>query len=979
MEKPYRVLGLDIGIGSCGWAIIDTTNCEIVDMGVHLWEVPQEDKTKVSKAVTRRNARSVRRSHKRTADRKKHCVALFKAYGLMPEGADASWLQTVKGDPQPLESRARALDGLIEDRHLAQALYNICSRRGYIPHGEGKDGQDTEGRKVLSAIKENEALMVVGGWRTVGEMMLKDGQAKGKANGYSRNKAGEYGRCITMAQLVAEVAAIIDAQMGFGNTAMSEGFKSDFIKCMTWEKDTKDQDARIYRTVGFCTYFGDEGLKAAARACLSFEMCSAHERINHIRLVDRNGKEKALPADTKKWCFETLFSSVPLKGNKACKITYKRLRKELDIDSTVVFKGVDESDEKTAEVSTPKVWRLMRDSLSAELVAKLRNNLDLADSIGSALAYSSSEDSLRKQLDGSGLTDDETAEICNLPYSSKLFSGYGSRSAKALHLLIDAFEDYENIGSLSEAERACGLQAKRFEEKTKSQYLPWYSLYDPTNSNPVVLRVMSRVRKIVNAIIREYGPMDRINIELARDLKHSKKEKASISKNNRANKDKSDAARAFIAEHLGIQKDLVPGKLIRKKVFWDEQGGRDLYCDKAIEINRLIEEENYCQIDHILPESRTCDNRSTNKVLVLAKSNQDKGDKSPYEWLEPLGRWDDFEKRIRAMKLPRAKENNFLEKELSEKQGKFINRNLNDTRYATRVAMNYIADNLAFPDNGDKRHVYALAGGGTSALRRAWGFMKKDREEDDCHHAIDAVIVAACNQSTVIKIAKAFEQKHKVEKEDREKLFKGTEPWPGFSAEAERLCSRITPTRRPEHGKSGQLFEDTVYRFCGMNEKSTKAIIEAKGKQRSSGNYIIREDGSVILPDGALMLRLWWDGKTYLKEPVYYADLDAMRHGEYRPRYFKRDKPRSDWPLVPGDLLSTIKPLVLHYGDAVYVGEELLRYKKINIANGSLIFVNPRTFEEEVNPKEGLSKAKDVSFVRLVNEDILGNCYRAKA
>ncbi len=977
MEKPYRVLGLDIGIGSCGWAIIDTANREIVDMGVHLWEVPQEDKTKVSKAVARRNARLARRNHKRTADRKKHCIALFKAYGLMPEDADTSWLQTVKGDPQPLESRVNALDGLIENKHLAQALYNICARRGYIPHGEGRDGQDTEGRKVLSAIKENESLMITGGWRTVGEMMLKDGRAKGKLHGHSRNKAGAYDRCVTMAQLETEVAAIIDAQVSFGNAALSEDFKNDFIKCMTWEKDTKDHDARIYRTVGLCTYFGDEGLKAAAKACLSFEMCSAHERINHIRLVDRNGSEKALPADVKKQCFETLFSPVPLKGNKACKITYKKLRRELDIDSTVAFKGVDESDEKTAEVSAPKVWRLMRESLSTELVAKLRNDLDLADSVGSALAYSNSENSLRKQLDSSGLTDAEIDEICNLPYSSKLFSGYGPRSSKALRLLIDSFEDYESINSLSEAEQACGLKKKRFEEKEKGQYLPWYSSYDPTNKNPVVLRAMSRVRKIVNAILREYGPMDRINIELARDLKHSKKEKIGINKNNKANKDKRDAARTFVAEYLNIQEEQVSGKLIRKKILWDEQGNRDLYLDEKIDIDRLMREENYCQVDHILPESRTCDNRSTNKVLVLARSNQEKGGKSPYEWLEPMGLWDSFETRIRAMKLPRAKEDNFLEKALSEKQDKFIKRNLNDTRYATRAAMNYIADNLAFPDNGDKRHVYALAGGGTSALRRAWGFMKKDREEDDCHHAIDAVIIAACDQSTVIKIAKASEQKHRVKKEEREKLLRGTEPWPGFSDEAERLCAQITPTRRSEHGRSGQLFEETVYRFCGMNEKGTKAVL--KGRKKPSGNYIVRKDGSIVLPAKIMELRLWWDGKTYLKEPVYYADLDAIRHDEYQPRYFKRDKPRPEWPLIPENLLLTVKPLVLHHGDAVYVGEKLLRYKKFDIDGGTLIFARPRKFKEDVKPKGGLRKAKDASFVRLVNEDILGNCYKPKA
>ena len=179
--RPYLVFGIDIGIGSAGWSLLDIANKRIVDMGVHLWEVPQEPKTKVSTATTRRNARSSRRNNDRHATRMAKCLELLKAHGLVPEDAEASYLQPRKGEKQILAIRSEGLDRKLSDREFARALYHICNRRGYIPHGDG-DANDTEGKQVLSAIDANSKTMHEKGYRTVGEMMLKEGILAGKPN-----------------------------------------------------------------------------------------------------------------------------------------------------------------------------------------------------------------------------------------------------------------------------------------------------------------------------------------------------------------------------------------------------------------------------------------------------------------------------------------------------------------------------------------------------------------------------------------------------------------------------------------------------------------------------------------------------------------------------------------------------------------------------------------------------------------------------
>lgn len=83
----HLVLGMDPGIASCGFALIDTANHEILDLGVRLFDSPTHPKTGQSLAVIRRGFRSTRRNIDRTQARLKHCLQILKAYGLIPQDA----------------------------------------------------------------------------------------------------------------------------------------------------------------------------------------------------------------------------------------------------------------------------------------------------------------------------------------------------------------------------------------------------------------------------------------------------------------------------------------------------------------------------------------------------------------------------------------------------------------------------------------------------------------------------------------------------------------------------------------------------------------------------------------------------------------------------------------------------------------------------------------------------------------------------
>ena len=964
------VLGLNIGIGSIGWCLVDFDEERLIDMGVRLWDVPQAPKTKESLAAARRAYRGTRRNIARATDRRSRCLALLKDAGIVPADAGKGYLQLAKGDAHPVLTRAAALGSRVSDRALAQALYNICSRRGYISHAGGGGGADDG--KVINALKENAEELERSGMRTWGELLASRAERSG-GHVRSRNKGGDYSLCISAPLLIDEAKRIIAVQRELGNDKLTPEFEKGYLECLQWEKPRDAQDERIYDLVKQCIYFPEE--KAAARACLSYEMCCAFEKVANVRVIggDTPG---VLPAEARRWCVETMFSPVAIKGNKSCKVTYKALRRHLALDEGAFFKGVDDESD---EVYVPKVWRAERETLPKELLLRMRADRVLADAIGSALAFSSTEQSLRACLAPLDVDEAEVQSLLALNFAGTAYSGYGTRSVKALEMLVDAFEDVDGIESLAAAEEASGLKEVPGAQHARGCKLPPYPEYEPTCSNPVVLRAMAQLRRLVDAVIAEYGMPAHIRMDLGRELKRGAHEKKLINISNKARDKANKDASELAAKYLCCQPEAVPGRIVRKVRLYREQGGVDIYTGQKIDVARLVGDESYCQIGHILPLSRTFDDSQANEALAMTSTIQSKGSLSPYEWFSQGGNWKSFARRVKESEtIPVKKKYKYLEENLEQRQEEFVERNLSDTRYATRTAKGYLSDLLDFGDDGRAEHVSAIAGAATAMLRREWGFSCKNREQDDVHSAVDAAILAACDRSVIYRVAKVSESEHLSALERHSAALAEKEPWPGFHDDVERAAARVIPTRRVEHGGTGQLYEDSTYGFIEMEESGKVARLKKGGELYRKSNFRKFEDGSVKLLGGHMMLRLWWDGKRYLKEPVFYADLAAMKDGTYVPRYHvtgAKATIRANWPAVPDEVVAAGPAVVLHRGDAVQVGDEVLRYKSFGLSNGSLRFSPMRCYAEMVNPLQGFSKAESPDFVKVLPEDVLGSCY----
>lgn len=984
-KRRHLVLGLDPGVASCGFALLDTENHEILEMGVRLFDSPVVPKTQQSKAAVRRGFRSTRRNLDRTRNRLKHCLRLLKDEGIVPKEATPEFFHTAKGDRPPLRLRVEGLDRLLSDREWSIVLYSLCKRRGYIPHGEGDvDGASDDG-KVLKAIGENAKSMAEGEFRTVGEWLSSLDR--------SRNHEGKYDNCISHAQLKAEVCQLFDCQRKLGNVHATPTLERAYLEVFDWQKPREAFDERTYGLVGNCVYFPEE--KRAARCTLTSEMVSAHGALGNVTILFPDGTKRSLTPEERDEFIGTLFSPIPIKGNKSCKVTFGMMRKCLDLDARAMFKGVRPDDEKTREVYCPRGWRALKKAEHEELVIRLRKDRDLADDVMEAAAYSSSADVLKSRLSRLDLSEEELEALAHLPYSSRALNGYGSRSKKALDLLLDSFDD-PDVLTLTEAEDASGLLGLRLHGTSGIEaadrlvpYGTWLSATGRTNNNPVVMRAMAQMRKVVNAVCREWGVPNEIHVELARQLALPKKAIDRIQRSNRQNEKNNERIRGQISEIAGESSDQVKGSVVEKWRLWEEQDNQDIYTGEGIDALRLVKDPSYAQVDHILPFSRTGDNSRHNKVLVLARNNQLKRNRSPYEWMnskeEGAPDWSQFMARVEENRHISPRKRSFLlERDLSGKEGDFQNRNLVDTSYMSREVCMYLSDCLAFPDDGSKSHVVPTRGAASAWLRRSWGLNfglagEKDRS-DDRHHATDACVIAACNRSLVARTAKMSEFHGHMTAEEKSEALKDAMPWPSFSEDVRAWRERVIPTRFVPHKGVGELFEQTVYKYVGMAE-SGKDLIQTKDKTpKVAGNAVVSEGGkSAVKVGGMMCLRLWHDPKArkgrgqWYADPVYYADLPAMQSGSYVPRIARAHTGRKLWQ--PIDLVAVSgEPLQIYLGDVVRVGGQVGRFAGLNIDTVGWEILDPLTSERLAFPTIG--KLDNSSSPAVIREDILGHCWR---
>lgn len=806
----HYILGLDIGITSVGWCVLESNeNLEprrIEDMGVRLFTRAENPKTGASLALPRRMARGSRRLLKRKKARMKQIKNLLINTGLIsPVELQSCFSNYHEPVDSPWMLRAEALEELVSEKDFARILIHIAKRRGFKSPRETLR-KDEESGRVKSSIQENRKLLEAGNYRTVGEMFHKDP----KFSNHKRNK-GSYEFCVSRSMLIEEVKELFRHQSTFGNKFATQSLLDQYLEILTRVCEPQDE----YDAVGNCTFEKNE--KRAPIMCYSTELFMLYQKINNLTLLE-NYKPVKLNNDQRAAIIDMAFNQKDVK--------FSQIRKKLGLDEKVFFKGLSGSkkDIQTAEKKKfveLKFWHMMEmhfESTHPDLWRVLCNDLEKLDVIGLALTYYKKKESIRNFLRKNDFSDPMIDACMALD-----FSGVASLSLKAIKKLLPFLAQ----GMVySEACAAAGYNhANPLDGQNFQKYLP--QIADDI-TNPVVKRALIQSRKVVNAIVKKYGSPVRINIELARELGKNFSDRKEIQKKQEDNLKEKERAVKELREDFGI---VARGIDVLKKRLYKEQNSQCAYCRSALDDpNRVFTETGYVEIDHAIPFSRSFDNSYNNKVLACQKCNQEKKNRTPFEFLgHDEDTWNEFEAWVNATyhgKLYRKGVRLLTQEFGPEQESEFKERNLVDTRYITSYFASFLRSNLAFKESAKKKKVLSVNGAITAMLRGCWGLAKS--RDNHLHHALDAAVVATTTDSLIKRITDHFKRKETYDFKNQDAI-KERLPIP-YECFRDELLARMSDN--PVETLKGL----DLYNYDGLNLESIKPIfISRKPEKKETG------------------------------------------------------------------------------------------------------------------------------------------------
>ncbi len=798
-------IGLDIGIASVGWAVLGENR--IVDLGVRCFDKAETAKEGESLNLARRSARLLRRRLRRRAWRLTKLARLLKREGLI---ADANLFKNKieNNSPAPKSSwqlRVDALDRQLTAEEWARVIYHLCKHRGFhwVSRAEEKAAEGdskSEGGRVKQGLAGTKKLMAEKNYRTAAEMIMKefftlrideDGKPALTKNtgepildGAARNKQGDYSKALSRVLLNDEFVLLFQLQRELGNPHARAALQEEILGTgdkksgLFWAQNPALAGNDLLEMLGHCTFEKDE--YRAPKASFTAERHVWLTRLNNLRIVV-DGTTRSLTEVERR-------VALPMPYKQASDLTYKQLRTALTkagyLPDSFKFTGVAypsglKTDEKTKDPESATLvkipaWHELRKTLEKKELADewrkisteaLDGNPKLFDDIAWVLSVYKDDAEVEAQLRKLALPNADKLVDALLDIRFDKFSNLSLKALRKIVPLMERGQRYdETVANIPEYGHHSQLHTIGAGEH---KYLPpFYSGRDKDGRmvfnedmdiprNPVVLRALNQARKVVNALIKEYGSPHEVHIEMARDLSRPLDERREVEKLQKEFRDNNEKHKAEFASTFNIV-GAVKGKEFEKYQLYREQQGKCAYSIGPIDLHRLFE-TGYVEIDHALPYSRSFDDSKNNRVLVLAKENRDKGNRTPFEYLggkDNSERWRQFVAFVESNKAYRlAKRSRLLRKDFGEKESKeFRERNLNDTRYICKFFKNYVEQYLKLHVDSEVKRCVVLSGQMTSFLRARWGLVKV-RGDNDRHHALDAAVVAACSHSMVKRLS----------------------------------------------------------------------------------------------------------------------------------------------------------------------------------------------------------------------------------
>lgn len=348
--------------------------------------------------------------------------------------------------------------------------------------------------------------------------------------------------------------------------------------------------------------------------------------------------------------------------------------------------------------------------------------------------------------------------------------------------------------------------------------------------NPMAMRSLHQLRKVVNALLRKgvITSDTEVHIEYARELNDANKRKA-IADMNRDRETKRakyrDEIKKLYKENCKLDIDPTEDDILKFEL-WREQERTCLYTGEPICICDFIGPNPRYDIEHTIPRSAGGDTTRENLTLCSSRFNRDvKGTKLPSqlfnhdEIMLRLADWkdkiDNLRKQVDKVRtysgMAKDKKDTLIQKrhklkmELEYWQEKYKRFTMTEVPegFARRQGAGiglvgkyaglYLKSLFHKSDDRTKSNVRVVKGSITAEFRKMWGIQneyEKKSRDNHVHHCIDAVTIACIDTGAYNEMAKYYQQLEEYERDRAQKPEFG-KPWPTFTEDVKALAKEI--------------------------------------------------------------------------------------------------------------------------------------------------------------------------------------------
>lgn len=812
------VLGLDLGITSIGWAVIeldgDGVPYRLINANSRIFLSMVEAKTKIPKNKNRRDKRSMRKQVSRYKSRRSTLLELLHRHQFFGDEtySPQNWEDRLNQIGNPFQLRAQALDSALSLIQLARVFLHLLRRRGYqsnrgiqfkalledltrrgiqvqLDETEASDVESAQGDEaaretgiVLHGLRMLRQAMADTEWKngvacqSIAQLMLKlqekdPAQQLRRPHTYTqteistKGKAVEYHLYASRDMLEEEFAKIWQVQATAHPEIMTDQLKIDIFKAIFSQRPLKIQR----KNVGSCSFMIEK--RRAAKALLEAQEFLMLETVNHLKYsLPKIHGEQALTLEAKHALLAALAD--PKKLNPKQQLSWTDAKKVLGLPAKAKFNmeasaksGLNGNRTHLAMLNAiGGHWhnfgnsKLPGESFS-QLQRQLINDLLFVDDKLALFRRLTNFYQLPAQRNPWNFSHAQAWKLVTL----ELDEGYVKHCIGVINKLLPPMRE----GAIySDAVQLAGFlrrdQLKNVEKRTLDA--------PPEVANPIVQKALFETRRVVNELIAMYGKPKLIRVEMARDMKASKQHRKEINERQTANKKNNDAAALAIKALAKQYPDLgirVSREAIIKYKLWNEQGKSCAYSysetthDKPIVLRNLF--DGSVEVDHIYPRSLSLDDSVMNKVLCFRAENQEKGQRTPWEAWHNTEKYEAILKRFDRANLPKFPSEKLrrLKDDQFDPQADFVSAQLNDTRYMCVAVRNYLAT-LGYND----QELQVTRGQMTAELRKLWHLQNvlprtNDSIEESAEPANDASLSLEENEEAVSEEAGASKEKKK--------------------------------------------------------------------------------------------------------------------------------------------------------------------------------------------------------------------------